>query len=241
MSGSGSPLRLIDNYVREAERTDRKLPAWIPFLPLITIIAIYIALMIAIVLGSEALAITLAYVAALAFTIIAVLVIYTFYKLIVRRNEHFRRSHMLWSGVVDYLESRGVGGSRVEAVRRLLEEARWKEGEKSAALWTVASLFIPLAAYYVFHFLNKDFVGHERREIAMLRELQAALKEHNVSLSIPEPAVRDRNTILYLIASILIPFVGLYWFYATIKDGNAHFDWHSRVDREILNALSRLA
>ena len=128
-------------------------------------------------------------------------------------------------------------------MERTLREAELEEVERSAALWAVLSFIIPFLILYVYHFLNKDFYKHEKREGAMLEDLGRALEAlglAGVRLRRPEE-VKDRSTILYIIASVLTLGVFLlYWVYTLTKDPNSHFKGHALWEDELLSLLDKL-
>ncbi len=234
-------LSSIERSVREAERTDYKMPVWLPFIPILFIIIGLMAMFAGRMAGMTAGIGT-----AMAFFLLGVLVnLYVLYKWIWRRNEHFRRTLLLYNSIADYIESKGYK----EGAVRLRDEARRMEiyqgGEKGAVLWTILGSIVPFVIYYVYHFLNKDFVHHDREERIILEQIDRLLKDAGLEgLDLGFTSVGrfpERSTILYFILSLItLNIFTLYWVYVLTKDPNEHFDAHRILEQKILERLENL-
>ena len=231
----------IKKHVDEADRTDYIMPIWLPFLPLILIIIGTIIYVSSYFGGSEA------GMMAGAGTIVGVMFLgiilnfYIIYRWIKRRNEHFKRTHALWSSVLAALEAAGIDDPEIIGIKDALNEARLEEEEKSAGLWTILTI-IPLVIYYVYHFLNKDFVKHERRELRILNNLRDLLRRRGGYVEVPiEPTIKDRSTFIYILLSIItFGIFQLYWVYTLTKDPNEHFRMHRLIEERLLDALAKV-
>ena len=243
-------LAEIRRAIREAAATDYIMPMWLPFLPLILIlIAIVIALGVGL-LGSTGIGVEafsaisgVATIVAAAIAVIAAPVaIYVLYKWIARRNNHFKRTQKLYRNVVSLLEAMNISDPEVVQIRSLVQEMEYEERERSAGLWVILSILTGIAALYVYHFLNKDFFKHEKREAMLVENLSRILQKHGILLQRFNPRVPNRNTILYIILSIITGgLFNLYWVYTLTKDPNEHFTEHRRFDETLLYALEQLA
>jgi len=236
-------LHEIRRHVEEAGATDYAMPVWLPFLPMILVVIGSIAAIIAVYASEFGGGASTWAGAALAIFLVGVIVdFYVVYRWIKRRNEHFKRALGLWSALVNFLEALKIGDPEVTGIKEAVSEARYDEGEKSAGGWTIATI-VPFVIYYVYHFLNKDFVEHERRELRILNNLRDLLKRRDIYLEVPlEPAVKDRSTILYFILSLLTAGIfQLYWVYTLTKDPNNHFHMHRVIETRVLSALEKLA
>ena len=170
------------------------------------------------------------------------------YKLIKRRNEHFRRQILLFEDVTSALRevSARSGTDINESIAlcdRIAREARYEETEKSAALWVFLTLATSLAALYVMYFLMRDFYEHERREDEFWEAVSRALEKLGAE---PLPKRRtplpDRNFWLYLALSVVtFGLFSIYWWYVLIKDPNEHFKYHAVVEEHLLRELELLA
>ncbi len=229
----------IEDYVRRRIFTDYVMPIWLPFIPVaLSIFAVlsifffvfttphysyeypmYGALTFSFILGITATAIN----------------VYVVYKWVWRRNEHFKRQRLLFTSVKDYLKSKGFEVGRLESICMEMEV---EEGEKNAVLWALAQ-FIPyiggILLIYVYHFLNKDFYRHEKREDFFLSTLSSLIPNFNY---VRYSEIPDRSTILYLILSIVtFGIFTLYWVYTLTKDPNEHFFEHRRWEDRLVEVL----
>lgn len=169
------------------------------------------------------------------------------YKLVSRRNNHFKRQIFLMEDTIRLIgkvaeQKKTAVETDLSLCERTLREVRMEEGEKSAALWAILSAVTGIAALYVFYFLMRDFYKHERREDGFWEDISKILGKLGVSFTPPrrENPLPDRSFILYLILSILtLGIFGIYWLYVLIKDPNEHFKYHAVADEELLAALEK--
>ena len=167
------------------------------------------------------------------------------YKLVKRRNTHFKRQQFLFEDVTSAVrtiaEKKGVDvEAGLSSCNRTVREARAEETEKGAVLWAILSAIIFLAEWYVSYFLMKDFYKHERREDGFWEDLKNVLNKIGVTVSLPRrvEATPDRSFVLYLILTIItVGLFGIYWIYVLLKDPNEHFKYHIQVEDELLSAL----
>ncbi len=174
------------------------------------------------------------------------------YKLVKRRNTHFKRQMFLSEDIVTAVKTIAAKkGAEVEAilasVERTVREAKAEETEKGAVLWAILTA-VPyigvLAQWYVYYFLMKDFYKHERREDGFWEDLSRALDKIGITFSLPrriEPTP-DRSFVLYLILSIITAgLFGIYWLYVLLKDPNEHFKYHVQAEDQLLSTLESVA
>jgi hypothetical protein len=252
-------LDQIEDYIRRREFTDYIMPIWLPFLPLILMIGCLVWFLVfftavtvmpsyyhydyyyhhassdVIAVGALAILFVIAIVA-------TAINVYVVYKWVNRRNEHFKRQRLLFRAITDYLKSKGCEVSRLEPINMEMEV---EENERSAVLWALIQ-FVPYVGgfllLYVYHFLNKDFWKHERREDQFLNALSSILAKHGVNFTyVRMHTIPDRSTLLYVILLfVTIGLFGLYWVYTLTKDPNNHFMEHRRWEDTLLNALRSL-
>jgi len=169
------------------------------------------------------------------------------YKLVDRRNSHFKRQIFLMEDTINSL--RKIAGQKKVSVEtelslceRTLREARTEETEKNAVLWAILSAIIFIATWYVYYFLMKDFYKHERREDGFWEDVSKIFGKLGVSFTPPRRMnpMPDRSFILYLILSIItLGIFGIYWLYVLIKDPNEHFRYHAQIDEELLATVEK--
>jgi len=185
----------------------------------------------------------------LIFMISFVVDIVVVYKLVKRRNTHFRRQIFLFEDVLAALRTiaakKGVDVElELMSCERNLREVRAEETEKEAFLWAILAAFIFIADWYVRYFLMKDFYKHERREDGFWNDISRILSKCGIDFSVPrrEEVLPERNFVLYLILTIItLGLFGIYWIYVLIKDPNQHFKYHLRIEDQLLRTLEIVA
>ena len=171
------------------------------------------------------------------------------YKLVKRRNTHFKRQIFLFEDIVAEVKAiTAKKGVDVEiglaSCERTVREARAEETEKSAVLWAILSAFIFLAEWYINYFLMKDFYKHERREDGFWEDLSKTLDKCGITFSMPRrtEATPNRSFVLYLIVTIItLGLFGIYWLYVLLKDPNEHFKYHMQIEDQLLSTLESVA
>ncbi|MEM0031320.1 MAG: DUF4234 domain-containing protein [Desulfurococcaceae archaeon] len=237
-----SLLRKSEELIEESKKTDYRMPVILPFVPAILsgvglIIMIFGLFGMIIHPGYLALFTT-----GVVICIIAILLnFYVVYKWIKRRNEHFTRTLMFFENLVEIADLLKFRRSYVMKSR--LNELREINSHVKSALANTILIIIPLYIFYVYHFLNKDFVKHSEKEKLLIAEFFDEVKEKIPSFTrrIEEfNIVPDRSTLLYLILTIVTGIFLIYWVYTLTKDPNKHFESHSVLERELVTALKQL-
>lgn len=170
------------------------------------------------------------------------------FKLVNRRNTHFRRQSFFYDDLVKAVRTIALKKSvdvevALSSCERTVWETRAEETEKSAGLWailTVVPLIGSIAEWYVNYFLMKDFYNHEKREDGFWDNVTRVLNKCDVSVSLSrrDEAVPDRSFVLYFILAIItLGLFGIYWLFVLLKDPNGHFKYHVQVEDRLLNAL----
>ena len=261
-------LSKVRDYVERADETDYIMPIWLPFIPAVltpmvtAIMAVttiifkrrtYIqgphTLHMSLYVEERKVFLVLPWFISIALivilsTICVVIGLYVLYKWIKRRNEHLRRAHRLYENVVNCIKAKELKGVDVLRLEDLVREMKDEEiEERNPILWIVLTLVFPPIVLYIYHFLNKDFHKHERREIRYYTMLSTILKQRTPEAYIPEfePRVPDRNTIIYLVLMLVtLGFFGIYWIYTLTRDPNEHFKEHKKVEKKLVEALEKL-
>lgn len=167
-----------------------------------------------------------------------------YYKLIKRRNEHFKRDMMLEEGIIQFIHNRSYKTARVYevsadlgALQSIHAFARSEENEKEPILWAILSIIVPFVSLYVMYFLTKDPGMHDSRQSSFIRYASSALQKIGVNVQPSWQNIPQRSVILYLILSIFVPFFSVYWLYVVIKDLNNHFRSQWVFENNLVNAL----
>jgi len=257
-------LDTIKYYVRMSEETDYIMPLWLPFLPAILAVVSFIIWFIIIAASIKlgyaggpmgpirphivpAAFITGLGTLGVVIIVAAIINIYVLYKWISRRNDHFKRTRRLYKEILELLNvlSKDKKPAKIASLESIIKEMEVEETEKSAIIWIVLVLIIGFLIFYVYHFLNRDFYKHERRE-AMLAENIADVLSELEATRVPRKiffeAVPKRNTILYIMLSFLtLGMFGFYWIYTVTKDPNEHFRLHRVWEEDLIHCLEILA
>lgn len=257
----------LENLRKDSElraQTDRQISvAWV-FLPIIAIILVVVVAVLSVLatlntLNSSSTSTTTMVVPAFGgFALVAgigfladILILYFFYMLIRRRNQHFPRQQRFFTDLVTIL--RGAASRRnvnVDAVLGSMEntvrQSQAEETEKSAVLWVILMLvpFVSLIAMlYVLYFLTSDFHKHERWEDGLLSDTERALGAMGVQFIFHRNnPIPSRSFVLYIILTIItLGIFGLYWEYVLIKDPNNHFVNHAIYEPQIIQLVTPLA
>ena len=169
------------------------------------------------------------------------------YKLIKRRNHHFKRQILLFEDITATIKKAATKKEidteyDIGTLERTLKEikAEETESEKSTMLWTILATINPLALLYVWYFLMKDFHKHEKREDTLWTQVSQILNKTGIKLETPtrtDPLL-ERSFALYLILTIItLGLFGIYWLYTLLKDPNTHFTHHTKIEDQILPIL----
>ncbi len=154
------------------------------------------------------------------------------YRLVGRRDSHFRRDNLLMEGMGEYLTAVSASTQTDLNVERWTMNTLHVQGmtqDRSASLWAVLVALLPIIGIifliYCMMFLTKDTHQHDERQRAFNRYFEAGMarsgKEFRASGAWqPLP---NRDVAAYVILTVLT--VGLflpYWWYVNIEDMNLH-------------------
>jgi len=175
-----------------------------------------------------------------------ILFVLPWYRLIKRRNGHFRRDRMLREGLINYV--RGLAAERgieskmtveLATMTSIHSESNGEEDEKSPVLWVVLSIItFGLLGLYVWYFLTKDPHKHDVRQLAFMQQVQSAFSKFEKTVVFPYwKSLPDRSYFLYLILTWITGFFSLYWNYVLITDLNDHFRAQWQVEDQLIANL----
>ncbi len=181
-----------------------------------------------------------------ALIVLVILFTLPWYKLMKRRNGHFRRDRLLREGLINYV--RGLATERAMEVKMSTElatmtsihsEANGEEDEKSPVLWIVLSIItFGLLGLYVWYFLTRDPHNHDVKQLAFMQQVQSAFSKLEKTVVFPFwKSLPGRSFFLYLVLTWLTGLFGLYWNYVLITDFNDHFRAQWQVEDQLLANL----
>ena len=171
---------------------------------------------------------------------------YIAYKLVQRRDEHFKRM----SGVVDssIAQLRTKAQGREDAIAgelSQLDQIRMQmatmSAERGAALWLIIAIFtFGIGMYILYYLLMQDYVQHDVVEAQFFTVMSSALAKLGLAgqASQATPNVPQREFVTFLLLTIVTCGIyGIYWMYVMIKDFNEHFMAQVSWEDFILAAL----
>jgi predicted permease len=175
---------------------------------------------------------------------------YVLYKLLERREQHFERMVSMRSHLIEVLREKAEAAGKLAEVEQDLSQlegfnldatSRDRNGEKSPVLWLVLSIVVGIVVYYVYYFLNDDFVAHESNEHDFMLKASEIMNKIGVTQNqiVTSSMVPVRNFVTFLILTIVTCGIyGIYWIYTLITDPNNHFDDHAVWEAQVLALLS---
>lgn len=170
---------------------------------------------------------------------------YAVYKLVAREIDHRRRTSKVYQTVYDILSALKYEEAKLMLLRDAIDDAKEAIPERTPGLWAILYFIFNIVVFYIFHFLNRDLVKHEKVEKrvyelvyeAVGAELPAAAKP----AILEEPATPERPTILYIILSLLTLGIFIaYWVHVVNSDWNAHIEVHEKSERWLLDVLEKM-
>jgi len=157
--------------------------------------------------------------------------IYILYKLVERRDEHFKRMAAVVDSAVAQLRLKAQGREEVIAPELArLEQIRMQmatmASERGAALWLVICIFTGIGVYILYYLLMQDYTQHDVLEADFFTVMSSALAKLGLAAQAGQavPTVPQREFATFLLLTIFTCGIyGLYWLYVMIKDFNDHF------------------
>jgi len=183
--------------------------------------------------------------------------LYATYKLVERRTQHARRRlafmSYFWHALNQRAEASGTRDEVAEGLDNLSRIYQQVDGfelrnKREPILWMLLRLvgflvFPPVAGAvgaYTNHFLNKDLLFFDEWESSYAANAEWVMQRLGMPVAIPRRArpIQNRSTGLYIFLSIItFGIFAMYWRYATMNDGNGHFDDDALMEDALLRAL----
>ena len=171
---------------------------------------------------------------------------YIIYKLVQRRDDHFRRMAGVTDSSIQQLRVKAQGREDVIAAElSQLEQIRMQmntlSAERGAAIWLLIAIFTFGIGYMILYYLlMQDYVQHDVVEAQFFTLMSSALTKLGLSEQAGQAArtIPDREYVTYLLLSIVTCGIyGIYWMYVMIKDFNDHMMAQVAWEDFILTAL----
>jgi hypothetical protein len=171
--------------------------------------------------------------------------IYIIYKLVQRRDEHFKRMAAVVDASVQQLRVKAAGQEgAVQQELAQLEGIRAQmlamSSERGAAIWLLICLFTGIGAYILYYLLMQDYAQHDLLEAQYFTVMSSALAKLGLAGSSAQAfrTVPEREFVTFLILTLVTCGIyGLYWMYVMIKDFNDHFAAQAPWEDFIASAL----
>lgn len=156
--------------------------------------------------------------------------LYILYKLVQRRDEHFKRMAGVVESSIAQLKVKAQG--REDAIApelSQLEQIRLQmatmSAERGAALWLLICIFTGVGSLILFYLLMQDYVKHDQVEAQFFTLMSSALAKLGLAGQAGQaaPNVPQREFVTMLLLSIVTCCIYYYyWMYVMIKDFNEH-------------------
>jgi len=171
--------------------------------------------------------------------------IYIIYKLVQRRDEHFKRMAGVVDASIAQLKAKAQGRegeiagelSQLEGIRM---EMATMAVERGAAIWLLICLFTGIGSLILYYLLMQDYVKHDQLEAQYFTVMSSALAKLGLTgqagQAVPNVPQREYVTML-LLSIVTCGIYGFYWMYVMIKDFNDHFLAQVAWEDFILQAL----
>lgn len=171
--------------------------------------------------------------------------LYIIYKLVERRDEHFKRMAGVVDASIQQLRAKAQGREDVIAAElSQLEQVRTQmtamSAERGAAIWLLICLFTGIGYFILYYLLMQDYVQHDQLEAHFFTLMSGALAKLGLAGEAGQavPNVPQREFVTFLLLSIVTCGIyGIYWMYVMIKDFNDHFMAQVPWEDFILQAL----
>jgi hypothetical protein len=156
---------------------------------------------------------------------------YIIYKLVQRRDEHFRRMAAVADTAIASLREKARGREELIAPELAqLDQVRMQMNamatERGAAIWLLICALTGIGTFILYYLLMQDYVQHDQVEAQFFTLMSGALAKLGLSAQAAQavPSVPQREFVTFLLLSIVTCGIyGLYWMYVMIKDFNDHF------------------
>jgi len=157
------------------------------------------------------------------------------YKLVKRRDEHFRRDGMLRQGMIEYLAAVSIAKKiDINVERWTVNSMHYSvvETDRGPLLWAMLTglmTIIPIVGLivllYCLHFLTRDAQTHDRRQRDFNYQFQLGMLKTGeiTAISYDWHPLPKRDTAAYvLLTAFTLGFALPYWWYVNIRDMNTH-------------------
>ena len=167
------------------------------------------------------------------------------YKLVQRRDDHFKRMAAVADASIRQLRAKAAG--REEEIQGELAQLEgiknqmlMMASERGAVIWLLICLFTGIGFFILYYLLMEDYAQHDVVEAQFFTVMSVALAKLGLAGQAAQAprTVPDREFVAFLLLSLVTCGIyGIYWMYVMIKDFNDHFMAQSAWEDFIAAAL----
>ncbi len=170
---------------------------------------------------------------------------YIIFKLVQRRDEHFKRMAGVADAAIQQLKAKAAGREQlIQEELAYLEQLKnrmiMRAAERGAVIWLLICIFTGIGAWILYYLLMEDYREHDDVEAQFFTLMSSALAKLGLASEAGQayPSIPQRDFALFLILSIVTCGIyGLYWMYVMIKDFNDHLSRQVAWEDFILSTL----
>jgi hypothetical protein len=167
------------------------------------------------------------------------------YKLVQRRDDHFKRMAAVVDASIQQLRVKATGREHeiqeeLGQLEGLKNQMLMMASERGAVIWLLICIFTGIGIWIVYYLLMQDYTQHDLVEAQYFTVMSSALAKLGLSGQAAQAArtVPDREFITFLLLSIVTCGIyGFYWMYVMINDFNVHFTAQAAWEDFIATAL----
>jgi hypothetical protein len=171
--------------------------------------------------------------------------LYILYKLVERRDEHFKRMLGVADAAIAQLRVKAQGREDLIAPElQQLEQCRMTmqtmSAERGAVIWLLICMFTGVGYFILWYLLMQDYHQHEAVEFQFFTLMSSALAKLGLAGQAGQaiPVIPEREFVTYVILSIITCCIFFYyWFYVMIRDFNDHFEAQVAWEDFLVTAL----
>lgn len=156
--------------------------------------------------------------------------LYIIYKLVERRDEHFKRMAGVADASIAQLRAKAQGREDLIAPElQQLEQVRMQmatmAGERGAVIWLLICIFTGVGQFILWYLLMQDYAQHDVVEAQFFTLMSSALAKLGLAGEAGQaiPSMPQREYMTFLLLTIVTCCIySWYWLYVMIKDFNGH-------------------
>ncbi len=153
------------------------------------------------------------------------------YKLVQRRDDHFKRMAAVVDASIQQLRAKAAGREQeiqgeLAQLEGIKNQMLMMASERGSVIWLLICLFTGIGVFIVYYLLMEDYAQHDTVEAQYFTVMSSALARLGLAGQAAQAArtIPDREFVTFLLLSLVTCGIyGFYWMYVMIKDFNDHF------------------